>query len=207
MLGNIGHRHAGLKLYLAVQEAVAWIGEPISPGTHSLEDAIRRASDPEQLSGTQKALNWAANRHRLEQCPRPSRRSERAFIEVQLFTILRFAFLHDNEMLPASLREVQNPVTTEKKTVKTAVGAQEVIRRPYSFNELWEAHERQRLARIDNLPDSAGRSDLNALFTPDNVLRTKADEVRKTSARKLPRRVRKALIEFRAEIVAGYTSR
>ena len=149
IVGNMDRASAGVRLYFAVAEAVAWTIDPINAGRIQPDHPLNRLPLIKLLA----RQRWNKVSLRREDVTFPSLDNQHWFAETtdRLFMAMRFAFLQDNEALPIELRQIANPVTGKISTIKTHDKAARLFGRPYSFLEQWgafEARQQRKLARL-----------------------------------------------------------
>lgn len=126
-----------VRLMIACRQAVAWTQPPPSwfDSANQRHDHAQQADKP---TGIDIALAWQADPKGV--CPRPVPHEHHLHLALRLFTILRYVFVEDDNMLPSALRPVVNIETGETEHVNSQADAERVTGRRYSFGELISAH-------------------------------------------------------------------
>ena len=206
--GNDGRTPAAVRLHFAVEEAVAWTAEPVSHADEERLDLWDRLSNqPVPQSAIAVALDYQDSaRFREGDLPKPRLQHEHAFCVGMLFTVLRFAFLQDNDVLPLSLRRVSNPVTGRTKSAKTPDRVAKIVGSPYSFRKLWLTWERARRKKA-RCPADATQAKRSAALRIDYEAKSAANALRSRPAREIPNDAYHAMAVLGAAVRRGILTR
>ncbi len=211
-VGHIRRVSQGVELYLASQEAIAWVNEPvdrrevdrIEPELDLLLAYARKLhpSRSDRVNGIVAALLWAREHpDRRGLCPAPAIHRDHADMVHDLFSIYRFCFLHDDELLPVSMRSL---IATDgiQFTVKTQAQVREARGTRYSFSEFWRARQsarRHALRAMQRTDKTVSRREP----TRTEIARS-ANKLRKMARSDMTVRQLTAIYAFRASIVRGF---
>lgn len=205
--GNDGRTPAAVRLHFAVEQAVAWTAEPVSHADEEQTDFYTAVSRPVRRSAIAAALAWQqTGSSNNSDMPKPRLQHEHAFCVSVLFTVFRFAFLQDNEMLPRKLRVVKDPVSGQMKEAKTHDRVQQITGRPYSFRKLWLTWERERRTRA-RLPADTTAEKRSVALQITYGPKAAASALRKRPSRQIPKDAHRAMTMLDAAVRRGMLTR
>jgi len=179
VVGNRNRLGAAHKLYMAAEQAVAWIEDERvdTEKDDKLGDKFSWKNGRKRTvrsSGIFEALKWLKDGHhgRLP-IPRKAKHPEKAG---RLFTLYRLAFLRDDEALPTKLRSFSDPGTNRIVRLKTINTLEKMLGRRVGFQQLWDTFEDDLLARVKpGMTEAQKRNAMNI----DYVAKREVNEYRK----------------------------
>ena len=151
VMGNADAENPGLMLWFAIEASVAWTAEQV---LHAERDEAQATSDAlvSDPAGPGAAIGKAVRMMQMASGTMadmsPASHPDHSFIVAELFDIYRVVFLKDDEMLPASLRQVRDRVTGKSITIRSHATAAEHRGRPYTHDEILTGYEADRQERL-----------------------------------------------------------
>lgn len=179
VVGNRDRLGAAHKLYLAAEQAAAWIEDGRGHYEQFDDDGERyfarnKVRRPIPTLGIDSMVEWLQNGRR-DKCPMPQSANDPANIG-RLFTLYRLAFLRDDEALPTKLRMFKHPQTGELQRIKTINALEKLLGCPIDFHQMWDAYNEDVEARVK--PGMTSAQQRNAMNI-DYTVKREVNEYRK----------------------------
>lgn len=213
VIGNADAENAGLILWFAIEASVAWTAEQV---LHADRDEAQATSDAlvADPAGPGAAIGRAVRimqvaPGKMADLARPTSHPDHAFIVAELFDIYRVVFLRDDEMLPASLRQVRDRVTGESITIRSHVTATEHLGKPYTHDEILAGYEADRQRKLNPntpWPDHQRDARRAQAMTRRTEYRDKANAFPTIATRKRQARMEGRTRAFHAFVMRGLTT-